>query len=176
MSQRLPIKRPKNPCTGVCRIDKSTGLCRGCWRTRDEIKGWKKLNEADRDGVLAAIALRRSRKRGDVVGAQMPPTAVVAPAAAGQPGRDAASASPAPDTPARVPPAASPVQAADAPAGGLPRWRHRKSGRIVVELHRARAKTRRLRKGTEMIVYRDDQDQVWVRPAAEFDDGRFLPL
>ena len=143
MSQSLPIKRPKNPCTGVCRIDKSTGLCRGCWRTRPEIKGWKKLSEADRDGVLAAIALRRSRKRGGTVD---------------------------------EPPLASPAQAADARPGGLPRWRHRKSGRIVVELHRALAKGGRVRRGTEMVVYRDEHDRVWVRPAAEFDDGRFAPL
>lgn len=136
MSQRLPIKRPKNPCTGVCRIDKSTGLCRGCWRTRAEIKGWKRLSEADRDGVLAAIALRRSRKHNDTSGTT-----------------DAVE-----------------------PAGVPQQWRHRKSGRIVVELHRARSKGKGLRKGTEMVVYRDERDRVWVRPAAEFDDGRFVPL
>ncbi|MDX1626447.1 MAG: DUF1289 domain-containing protein [Wenzhouxiangellaceae bacterium] len=29
----------ESPCIGICRLD-ATGVCVGCFRTRDEIAGW----------------------------------------------------------------------------------------------------------------------------------------
>lgn len=29
-----------SPCVGVCTMSETTGLCLGCYRTLDEIRGW----------------------------------------------------------------------------------------------------------------------------------------
>ena len=29
------------PCVGICRMSEDSGLCQGCWRTRDELRAWK---------------------------------------------------------------------------------------------------------------------------------------
>lgn len=117
-------------------MDKATGWCRGCWRTRAEIEGWKKLSGKARGQVQEAVALRRSGGAGD-------------------PGIGGSPAS-----------APAPV----APAAGR-RVRHRKSGRVYTELYRGAMKA----DGTAVVVYRGDDGRVWVRPASQFDDGRFEP-
>jgi len=57
------------------------------------------------------------------------------------------------------------------------RWRHKKRGSVVVELFRARLQTADpggLSDMHPMVVYRHEADGTfWVRPADEFDDGRF---
>jgi predicted Fe-S protein YdhL (DUF1289 family) len=52
-------KKAKSPCIGICKIGKSSGLCKGCLRTQQEIKGWKKLSKPERRGVLDAVAARK---------------------------------------------------------------------------------------------------------------------
>ncbi|MGQ9370655.1 DUF1289 domain-containing protein [Azospirillum sp. ST 5-10] len=42
-----------NPCTGVCTFD-AVGLCRGCRRSRAEVRSWKRMD----DGTKAAINRR----------------------------------------------------------------------------------------------------------------------
>jgi len=37
-----------------------TGLCRGCWRTLDEIARWSAMSDAERSDVLARLASRRA--------------------------------------------------------------------------------------------------------------------
>lgn len=49
-----------SPCVGVCQMDSDTELCRGCWRTIDEIALWSAL---DRDGRLAILQRLRERRR-----------------------------------------------------------------------------------------------------------------
>ena len=53
-------KKAKSPCIGVCKISNATGLCKGCLRSKEEIKGWKKLSKPERRDVLDAIAERKS--------------------------------------------------------------------------------------------------------------------
>lgn len=53
----------------------------------------------------------------------------------------------------------------------VPTHRHRKGGEYRV-LGRAVWEPDR----TEAVIYDDAEGNVWVRPAAEFDDGRFTPL
>jgi predicted Fe-S protein YdhL (DUF1289 family) len=50
----------QSPCTGVCTIARETGLCRGCWRSIDEIAGWRAMDAAERAVVLARCDQRRS--------------------------------------------------------------------------------------------------------------------
>jgi predicted Fe-S protein YdhL (DUF1289 family) len=52
-------KKAKNPCIDVCKIDKDTGWCRGCLRTKKEIKHWKDYSKKERRAVLEDLANRR---------------------------------------------------------------------------------------------------------------------
>jgi predicted Fe-S protein YdhL (DUF1289 family) len=56
-------KKVKSPCIDICKIDKATGLCKGCLRTKDEIKGWKKLAKSEQRAVIDAVALRKAQAK-----------------------------------------------------------------------------------------------------------------
>jgi predicted Fe-S protein YdhL (DUF1289 family) len=47
-----------SPCTLVCTLDDTTGLCFGCGRTRDEIGGWSTYTDAERHGIMAVLPAR----------------------------------------------------------------------------------------------------------------------
>ncbi|RKP48129.1 DUF1289 domain-containing protein [Trinickia fusca] len=47
-----------SPCCGVCRLDRETGYCEGCLRTRDEIKAWKTMTDDDKLRVLSVLSAR----------------------------------------------------------------------------------------------------------------------
>ena len=53
-------KKIKSPCIGVCKTSKATGLCKGCLRTKQEIRDWKKLSKSERRELLDAVAQRKS--------------------------------------------------------------------------------------------------------------------
>jgi len=46
----------KDPCIKVCEFD--DGICRGCGRSRTEVKAWKKLDKPERLAVLAEADMR----------------------------------------------------------------------------------------------------------------------
>jgi len=48
-----------SPCISVCRLRAGDGLCEGCWRTRDEIAGWRHMNNDEKRKVLAQLHERR---------------------------------------------------------------------------------------------------------------------
>ncbi len=54
------VTGPESPCIGVCRIDESAGFCRGCLRNLAEIAGWRDFSAAEKEAVLARLAVRRS--------------------------------------------------------------------------------------------------------------------
>jgi predicted Fe-S protein YdhL (DUF1289 family) len=47
-----------SPCTGVCKLD-GTGLCTGCFRSKDEIACWMQMNDREKSSVIAALDGRR---------------------------------------------------------------------------------------------------------------------
>lgn len=49
----------QSPCINICKMDASSGLCSGCFRTIDEITVWSRTDEAHRARILAAVAERR---------------------------------------------------------------------------------------------------------------------
>ena len=51
---RYTVDRLASPCIGVCTIAPTTGFCRGCFRTIDEIARWRAMDERERALVLAA--------------------------------------------------------------------------------------------------------------------------
>jgi uncharacterized protein len=50
-----------SPCTLVCTLDDTTGLCFGCGRTRDEIAGWSTYSDLERRTLMAALPARMER-------------------------------------------------------------------------------------------------------------------
>lgn len=46
----------KDPCISICKFDDD--ICRGCGRSKREIKSWKKMDKDEKRAVLAASAAR----------------------------------------------------------------------------------------------------------------------
>ena len=47
-----------SPCIDVCRMHPQTGYCEGCLRTREEIKAWRTLEDAQKLEVLDLLVVR----------------------------------------------------------------------------------------------------------------------
>lgn len=70
-----------------------------------------------------------------------------------------------------------------ASATEMPVWRHNKCGTVVEEIGRgelqystiepALERGAKLRDGSRMVAYREQDGTIWFRLEAEFDDGRF---
>jgi uncharacterized protein len=54
---------PPSPCTAVCILDPASGLCRGCFRTIDEITRWANLGAEEKRRILAELPERRPLPR-----------------------------------------------------------------------------------------------------------------
>jgi predicted Fe-S protein YdhL (DUF1289 family) len=52
-----------SPCIDVCRMNPSTGLCDGCFRTIDEIANWSSFDDAQKAEVLTQAQVRRKAPR-----------------------------------------------------------------------------------------------------------------
>ena len=50
-----------SPCTSVCRMDETSGLCIGCARTLDEIASWSVLDDAAKRAIVASLPARKAR-------------------------------------------------------------------------------------------------------------------
>ncbi len=50
-----------SPCNGICVLDPTTGWCRGCLRTIEEITLWRTMTEAERQAVVAEQPAREAR-------------------------------------------------------------------------------------------------------------------
>jgi len=50
-----------SPCINICRMDATSGLCLGCFRSLEEIAGWAGANDTARALILAAVARRRGQ-------------------------------------------------------------------------------------------------------------------
>lgn len=46
----MPILLPDNPCVSLCKID-GEGHCLGCGRSKQEIKGWKSMDDEARHDI-----------------------------------------------------------------------------------------------------------------------------
>jgi predicted Fe-S protein YdhL (DUF1289 family) len=53
----VPIK---SPCISVCALD-NEGMCTGCFRTGDEIRGWGTYSNTERREVLVRVHEREKR-------------------------------------------------------------------------------------------------------------------
>lgn len=55
---QLKESKLPSPCISVCTMEFSSGLCRGCLRTLDEIADWSTMSDADKRAVWARIEAR----------------------------------------------------------------------------------------------------------------------
>jgi predicted Fe-S protein YdhL (DUF1289 family) len=46
------------PCIDVCQIDRKTGQCIGCHRSRDEIARWSRMSDDERRTIMAKLSAR----------------------------------------------------------------------------------------------------------------------
>lgn len=58
----MPHNPDHSPCIGVCVLDGSSGLCRGCLRTGEEIGAWRDATRERRREILCRIETRRARQ------------------------------------------------------------------------------------------------------------------
>jgi predicted Fe-S protein YdhL (DUF1289 family) len=54
------MKEPASPCNNICRINRVTGWCEGCWRTLDEIAAWSIASGDEKRAILRGLEQRRS--------------------------------------------------------------------------------------------------------------------
>ena len=49
----------ESPCTGLCKLNPKSGLCKGCNRTVEEIIGWISCSDIDKKKILLKTNNRR---------------------------------------------------------------------------------------------------------------------
>ena len=57
------MKNLPSPCISICKLNKLTGYCDGCFRTEDEIALWPSMSEEDRLNMLNILRQRQGIKR-----------------------------------------------------------------------------------------------------------------
>ncbi|MEE4376959.1 MAG: DUF1289 domain-containing protein [Candidatus Competibacteraceae bacterium] len=57
-TQVLAPDDPPSPCINICKLNDSTGLCEGCFRTLDEIAAWSGYSTTEKQQVLAQLEQR----------------------------------------------------------------------------------------------------------------------
>ncbi len=55
-----------SPCTGLCTLDRETGICDGCYRHIDEIVAWATLGAEARREVMRLTEERRLAAEGEM--------------------------------------------------------------------------------------------------------------
>jgi predicted Fe-S protein YdhL (DUF1289 family) len=61
-----------SPCTRLCTLDPSAGICVGCGRTLDEIGRWLTFTDAERRAIMAALPARLDALRKAPAGREEP--------------------------------------------------------------------------------------------------------
>jgi predicted Fe-S protein YdhL (DUF1289 family) len=68
-----------SPCIDVCRMNPSTGLCDGCFRTIDEIAGWSSFDDPQKTAVLTQVQARKKGPRVVQIGERFTATLALPP-------------------------------------------------------------------------------------------------
>ena len=57
------VKPVPSPCINVCRMTPDRSHCEGCFRTLDELRAWRDMDDAGKRAVWALIAQRSGGAR-----------------------------------------------------------------------------------------------------------------
>ena len=57
------MKNLPSPCVSICKLNKSTGFCEGCFRTENEIALWPSMNNVEILSLLPILRERQGLKR-----------------------------------------------------------------------------------------------------------------
>lgn len=68
MTAPKPPQPIKTPCIKVCVVDGESGLCLGCFRRLNEVAGWARLRDEEREAIMAELPSRRSLIRPEKLG------------------------------------------------------------------------------------------------------------
>jgi predicted Fe-S protein YdhL (DUF1289 family) len=49
-----------SPCLRICVVDETRDVCRGCYRTLDEISKWSSYTRAEKLALLSVLAERKA--------------------------------------------------------------------------------------------------------------------
>ncbi|SER53348.1 hypothetical protein SAMN04490244_101399 [Tranquillimonas rosea] len=61
--ERLERATIQSPCVKICVVHPTERICTGCLRTLDEIAGWGRMDDAERQAVLDALPQRNGQLR-----------------------------------------------------------------------------------------------------------------
>ena len=56
----VPGSGVASPCISVCRMNATSGLCEGCFRTIDEIAHWSLYDDDEKRALIAVLPVRRA--------------------------------------------------------------------------------------------------------------------
>jgi predicted Fe-S protein YdhL (DUF1289 family) len=51
----------ESPCINICILDEEHGVCRGCYRTLDEIGAWSQYSAEQRQRIMTTLDVRREQ-------------------------------------------------------------------------------------------------------------------
>jgi predicted Fe-S protein YdhL (DUF1289 family) len=63
----------RSPCIRLCTLDPETRICLGCGRTLDEIAGWTRYSEAEREAIMARLPERLKAMEPGTIQSGAPP-------------------------------------------------------------------------------------------------------
>jgi predicted Fe-S protein YdhL (DUF1289 family) len=63
----------RSPCKKVCLMDPASDLCRGCFRTLDEIARWASMSDEEREKIFLLLEERRRNEKSDIPEIPVPP-------------------------------------------------------------------------------------------------------
>ncbi|MDC1341226.1 DUF1289 domain-containing protein [Oceanospirillaceae bacterium] len=52
-----------SPCVKVCQFKKDELVCKGCYRSQDEVRNWMIMSKDDKLKSLAQVALRQAAEK-----------------------------------------------------------------------------------------------------------------
>lgn len=63
-----------SPCISKCQMDEASRLCRGCWRTIEEIIAWSSMEDGGKEQVWLLIEQRKEQRKeqGKISDTQLP--------------------------------------------------------------------------------------------------------
>ncbi|MGB1919127.1 MAG: DUF1289 domain-containing protein [Candidatus Puniceispirillales bacterium] len=53
-----------SPCISICQIDPTSGLCTGCYRTRNEIASWRSMSTGEQRSLISTLHDRQTKMTG----------------------------------------------------------------------------------------------------------------